>query len=68
MFFVSHGDGHLGHAGSTAKNRASLAADPVNSCFYCLIFKRTFLRLKKDLSFNFGGWAPVLEQINDLSP
>ena len=33
-----------------------------------LIFKRTFLRLKKDLSFNFGGWAPVLEQINDLSP
>ena len=28
MFFVSHGDGHLGHVGSTAKNRASLATRP----------------------------------------
>ena len=62
------GMGTWGMPNSQQKNRASLAADPVNSCFYCLIFKRTFLRLKKDLSFNFGGWAPVLEQINDLSP
>ena len=37
------------------KNRARLTPGPVNSCFYCLIFKRTFFHLKKDLSFHSGA-------------
>ena len=41
-FFSKQSWGTLALSDPQQKNRARLTPGPVNSCFYCLIFKRTF--------------------------
>ena len=51
MFFVSHGDGHLGHVGSTAKKQGETHAWPCQFLFLLFNLQKNFFLSEKGSFF-----------------
>ena len=59
MFFVSHGDGHLGHAGSTAKKQGETHAWPCQFLFLLFNLQKNFFMSEKGSFLSFRGCSHV---------